>query len=190
MIAVADSALFEPILRRQKASSQRIQQQEDEIRTMQLQVQAYAQARTGYSANAKRQRLEQGKLELATLDRELVARQSALVPPERMAKMLSEIVKRNPDIELVSLRSLGASGLTSLAATAGSAPGGPAIYRHGIEITVTGSYLNMLGYVGQLERLPAKVLWGGMELQAGAYPMATLKITLYTLSPEKTWLLI
>ena len=190
MIAVADTALFEPILRRQKVSSQRIQQQEDEIRTMQLQVQAYAQARTGYSANAKRQGLEQRKLELATLDRELAARQSALVPPERMAKMLSEIVKRNPDIELVSLRSLAASGLTSLTATAAPAPGGLAMYRHGIEITVSGSYLNMLGYVGQLERLPAKIMWGGMELQAGAYPMVTLKITLYTLSPEKTWLLI
>jgi len=189
MIAVADTALFDPILRRQKASSQRIQQQEDEIRTMQLQVQAYAQARTGYSANAKRQRLEQRKLELATLDRELAARQSALVPPERMAKMLYEIVKRNPDIELVSLRSLPATGLTqSIMAVLG--PGGLALYRHGIEIAVSGSYLKMLTYVGQLERLPAKIMWGNMELQAGAYPVVTLKITFYTLSPEKTWLLI
>jgi MSHA biogenesis protein MshJ len=48
----------------------------------------------------------------------------------------------------------------------------------------------MLTYVGQLEHLPAKIMWGNMELQAGAYPVATLKITLYTLSPEKTWLLI
>jgi len=29
-----------------------------------------------------------------------------------------------------------------------------------------------------------------MELQAGAYPVVTLKITFYTFSPEKTWLLI
>src|SRR6266545_542577 len=124
-------------------------------------------------------------------DRELAGRQSALVPPERMAKMLSEIVKRNPDIELVSLRSLPATGLTqSLTAILGSAPGGVGMYRHGIEIAVSGSYLKMLNYVDQLERLPAKIMWGNMELQAGAYPVVTLKITLYTLSPEKTWLLI
>jgi MSHA biogenesis protein MshJ len=48
----------------------------------------------------------------------------------------------------------------------------------------------MLTYVNQLERLPAKIMWGNMELQAAAYPVTTLKITLYTLSPEKTWLLI
>jgi len=189
IVAIADSALFDPISRRQKVNSQRIHQQEDEIHTMQGQVQAYAQARTGDDANAKRQRLEKRKLELAALDRELAGRRSELVPPERMAKMLHEIVKRNPDIELVSLRSLPASGLAqSLTAILGS--GGLALYRHGIEITVSGSYLKMLAYVGQLERLPAKIMWGNMELQAGAYPAVTLKITLYTLSPEKTWLLI
>ena len=190
MIAVADTALFEPILHRQKANSQRIQQQEDEIRTMQLQVQAYAQARTGYSANAKRQRLEKRRVELAALDRQLAAGQSELVPPERMAKMLTEIVKRNPDVELISLRSLAATGLTqSLAPIPGSAPSGLALYRHGIEIAVSGSYLKMLNYVGQLEHLPAKIMWGNMELQS-TYPVVTLKITLYTFSPDKTWLLI
>jgi MSHA biogenesis protein MshJ len=190
IVAIADSALFEPILRRQKANSQSIQQQEDEIRTMRTQVQAYAQARTGDSTNAKRQRLEKRRVELAALDRELAAGQSELVPPERMAKMLSEIVKRNPDIELISLRSLAATGLTqSLAPIPGSAPSGLALYRHGIEIAVSGSYLKMLNYVGQLERLPAKIMWGNMELQS-AYPVVTLKITLYTFSPDKTWLLI
>jgi MSHA biogenesis protein MshJ len=190
IIAIADSALFEPISRRQKVNSQRIHQQEDEIRTMQGQVQAYAQARTGDNSGARRERLEKRKLELAALDRELASRRSELVPPERMAKMLYEIVKRNPDIELVSLRSLPATGLAqSLTAVLGLS-GGLALYRHGIEITVSGSYLKMLNYVGQLERLPAKIMWGNMELQAGAYPVVTLKITLYTLSPEKTWLLI
>ena len=191
IVGIADSALFEPILRRQKANSQSIQQQEDEIRTMRTQVQVYAQARTGDSANAKRQRLEKRRAELAALDRQLAAGQSELVPPERMAKMLSEIVKRNPDVELISLRSLAATGLTqSLAPMPGSALAGLALYRHGIEIVVSGSYLKMLNYVGQLERLPAKIMWGNMELQAGAYPVVTLKITLYTFSPEKTWLLI
>jgi MSHA biogenesis protein MshJ len=187
LIAIVDSALLDPILRRQKASSQRIQQQQDEVRAMQAQVQAYAQARSGDGASAKGQRFEKRKAELAALDREMAEKHRGLVTSERMAKMLSEIVKRNPDIELVSLRTLTATGLAS---TPGSAPGGSGIYRHGVEIAVSGSYLKMLNYVSQLERLPAKIFWGNMELQAGAYPQATLKITLYTLSPEKTWLLI
>jgi MSHA biogenesis protein MshJ len=185
LVAFADSALLEPILKRQKASSQRIQQQQDEIRAMQAQVQAYAQARSGDGASGKRQRFDKGGSELAALDREIAEKQRGLVTPERMAKMLSEIVRRDPDIELVSLRTLPATGLAS---AWGSALSG--IYRHGIEVAVAGSYFKTLNYVGQLERLPAKILWGNMELQAGAYPKVTLKITLYTLSPEKTWLSI
>jgi MSHA biogenesis protein MshJ len=190
-VAIADNALFEPILRRQKAGAQSIQLQEDEIRTMRLQVQAYAQARVGDSANARRQRLAERKIEIAALDRELATKQSELVTPERMAKMLSEIVRRNPDIELVSLRTLAATGLSqTLTAAPGSVPGDLAMYRHGIEVVVSGNYLKMLNYVSQLERLPARIVWGNMELQAGAYPVVTLKITLYTFSPEKIWLLI
>ena len=191
LVALADSAFFDPILRRQKASSQTIQQQQDEIRAMQVQLQASAQARVSDGANAKRQRFEKRKTELAALDREIATGQRELVTPEHMAKMLSEIVKRNPDVELVSLRKLPAAGLSpSAGAIAGSAPEESGLYRQGIEITVSGSYLKMLGYVSQLERLSSKIFWGNMDLRAGAYPKVTLKITLYTLSPEKTWLLI
>jgi len=189
LIAIADSAFFDPILRRKKACSQKIQQQQDEIRAMQAQLQAFAQARLSDGANAKRQRFEKRKVELAALNREIAASQRELVTPEQMAKMLSEIVKRNPNVELVSMRKLAAAGL-SPAATPDSAPEGSALYRHGIEIAVSGTYLNMLSYVSQLERLSAKIVWGSMDLQAGVYPKVTLRITLYTLSPDKTWLLI
>jgi len=189
LVAIADSVFFDPILRRQKASSQKIQQQQDEIRAMQAQLQAFAQARLSDGANAKRQRFEKRKVELAALNREIAASQRELVTPEQMAKMLSEIVKRNPNVELVSMRKLAAAGL-SPAATPDSAPEGSALYRHGIEIAVSGTYLNMLSYVSQLERLSAKIVRGNMDLQAGVYPKVTLRITLYTLSPDKTWLLI
>jgi len=188
LVAIADSAFFEPILRRQKLGSQSTQQQQEEIRAMQAQLQAFSQARVSDGPNAKGQRFEKRKIELAALDREIATGQRELVTPEHMAEMLSEIVKRNPDVELVSRRKLPAAGLSpSAEAIPGSAPG---LYRHGIEITVSGSYLKMLGYVGQLERLSAKIFWGNMDLQAGVYPKVTLKITLYTLSPDKTWLLI
>lgn len=187
LVGIADNGLLEPILRRQKIDSQLNQQQTDEIHAMQTQLQAYAQARLGEGANAKRQRLEKRVAELAALDRELAGRQSELITPDRMTKMLSEILKRNPEIELVSLRSIAATGLTQLPTML---TGGATMYRHGIEVTVSGTYLRLLGYLAELERNPAKIFWGNMELQAGTYPQATLKVTLYTLSPDKTWLLI
>ena len=189
LVAIADSAFFEPILRRQKAGSQMIQQQQDEIHTMQMQLQAFTQARLSAGASAKQQRLDKRRLELAALDRDIAAKQSELVTPERMAKMLAAIFKRNRDVELVSFKSLAVASLASSQKSKDSSPAESSLYRHGVELVVSGSYLNMLGYVSELERLPAKIFWGNMDLQA-AYPLATLKITLYTLSPDKTWLLI
>ena len=187
IVLVADNVLLEPILRRQKINSQLNQQQQDEIRTMQAQLQAYAQARVSEGAKAKRQRFEKRKAELVELDRELAGKQGELVTPDRMTRMLSEILKRSPEVELVSLRALPPTGLTQVPGQSGAAA---ALYRHGIEIVVSGTYFRMLGYVTELERNRARIFWGDMDLQAGAYPVVTLKVTLYTLSPEKTWLLI
>src|SRR5213079_2363132 len=131
VVAITDSALFDPILRRQKVSSQRIHQQEDEVRTMQAQVQVYAQGRTGDNANAKVQRLEKLKIELAALDRELGARRSELVPPERMAKMLYEIVKRHTSIKRGSQRSSRTSGSPHWLRTR-KCPGSLSLYHNGI----------------------------------------------------------
>jgi MSHA biogenesis protein MshJ len=186
IVFVVDSALIEPLVQRQKVNSLKNQQQQDEVRAMQMQLQAYAQARVSDGASAKRQRLDKYRAEIAALDRELGGRQGELVTPDRMTRMLSEILKRNPGVELVSLRSLPATGLTQVPTTA---PAGAVLYRHGIEVTVSGDYFKTLSYLGDLERNPAKILWGAMDLQA-SYPKVTLKITLYTLSPEKTWLLI
>lgn len=186
IVFVADSVLLEPLLQRQKVNSQRNQQQQDEVRAMQMKLQAFAQARVSEGAMAKRQRLEKRTAELAALERQLGGRQSQLVTPESMTRTLSEMLKRNPDVELVSLRSLGTTPLTQ--APSGAASG--ALYRHGIELTVSGSYFRILNYLAELERNPAKIFWGDLDLQAGAYPRVTLKITLYMLSPEKTWLLI
>jgi len=187
VVLIADSALLEPILRRQRINSQLNQQQQDEIRTMQTQLQAYAQARVSEGAKAKRQRFEKRKTELVELDRELSGKQGELVTPDRMTRMLSEILKRSPEVELISLRALPPTSLTQVPGQSGAAA---ALYRHGIEITVSGTYFRMLGYVSELERNRARIFWGDMDLQAGTYPIVTLKVTLYTLSPEKTWLLI
>ena len=185
LVMIADSALFEPFLSRQKANSQKIQQQQDEIRAMQVQLQAYAQSGLSTTAVAKRQRVEKRKEDLVALDREIATKQGELVTPERMAQMLADILRRNPDMELVGMRTLAATDFSQ----SGSA-GGLGMYRHGVEITVAGTYINLLNYVAQLERMPVRLFWGGMDLQVGAYPRCTMKLTVYTLSTEKTWLVI
>ena len=62
------------------------------------------------------------------------------------------------------------------------------LYRHGVEIVLQGSYLDMVSYMDALQALPAQLFWGKAELAAGQYPNARLKLTLYTLSLDQKWM--
>ena len=62
------------------------------------------------------------------------------------------------------------------------------LYRHGVEIVVQGSYLEMINYMQALEALPVQLFWGGARLDAQQYPDARLTLTLYTLSLDEKWM--
>lgn len=62
------------------------------------------------------------------------------------------------------------------------------LYRHGVEIVVQGSYLEMINYMQALEALPVQLFWGGARLDAQQYHEARLTLTLYTLSLDEKWM--
>jgi MSHA biogenesis protein MshJ len=81
------------------------------------------------------------------------------------------------------------------AAPAPAAAGQPApakprelLYRHGVEIVVQGSYLDMISYMAALEALPTQLFWGKASLDAQQYPNSRLTLTLYTLSLDQKWM--
>ena len=79
-------------------------------------------------------------------------------------------------------------------ATVPSAPAAPSakphelLYRHGVEIVLQGSYLDMVNYMDELERLPVQLFWGKASLDAQQYPNSRLTLTLYTLSLDSKWM--
>ena len=60
----------------------------------------------------------------------------------------------------------------------------------GVDLEVEGSYEALLAYCQALEALPQHVLWGGMHLKADRHPRLVLTLRLYTLSPDRNWLVI
>jgi MSHA biogenesis protein MshJ len=71
-----------------------------------------------------------------------------------------------------------------------STPLGKHVFKHGVRITVRGSYPDMLRYLETLEHLKAQMFWGRAELTVTRYPVAELTLTVYTLSLDKTWLVV
>jgi MSHA biogenesis protein MshJ len=72
------------------------------------------------------------------------------------------------------------------AAVAAAAP--PLLYRHGVEVTVRGNYLDMVNYMDALESMPTQLFWGRAQLEVEEYPSSRLTLTLYTLSLDQKWM--
>lgn len=139
----------------------------------------------------------------------LSKRRDRLVPPERMPKLIEEVIARVPNLELVELRSVAPTALfenekkaadsgkprdakadpKADAKAASAAESGPGIFRHGVIVEVRGDYLELLQYVRALERLPLQVFWNEVMVrndEASGKPV--MRLSLFTLSLEKTWL--
>ncbi len=137
-------------------------------------------------------RLRQRQLneELGRLDERLKALTVDLISPRDMAGVLREVLTRQKGLKLVRLENLPAVELLPAVENASGAEGEEHInlYRHPVHIVVSGTYLQALAYLRDLEKLPRKLFWDDLEIVVGEYPQAEISLTVYTLSHRKGWI--
>ena len=189
-VAFAWNGFLDPSLERQKGYTNTLAQKQREIVVLQTQLGALMQARAKEANGLDRQNLAAERRKLAELNRMIDAKQREMVPPDRMANLLSDMLKTRRNVEIKGMRSLAAAPIAVVQADAGGQGSAASVYRYGVELTVAGQYLDLLNYLAAIEKLPAKIFWGGLSLEAAQYPRNVLKLTVYTLSPEKKWLQI
>ena len=189
---VADAVWLTPTFKQWSQARARETQAATTLQALQADV-----TQRGNEARAAEQQL---KTELAAL-RERVAKADAdlreagasLVNAREIVPVLDRLLAQSGALRLRSMQSIGRNpvGVVSAAsasAGAAQAPQGAALYRHGVELTVEGSYADLLAYVRAIEALPQRVLWGGMELKVEQYPKVLLTLRLFTLSQDREWL--
>lgn len=134
---------------------------------------------------AAREALAAQEAHLATLNAELESRGRSLIPPERMVQVLKDVVHDQAGVRIVGFKTLTPRPVALPDAPEGSAPG---FYRHGFEITVSGSYADLVAYLERLEALPWHLSWIEATLDASARPDLKLTLIVRTLSMEEAWL--
>ncbi|MCX8085734.1 MAG: type II secretion system protein GspM [Rhodocyclaceae bacterium] len=171
-------------------------QQQAEQEQLRAQLLALASNRSDPDAvnRAELQRLQQ---QLADVEREIERFDRLLVAPTEAPVLLQTLLARHRGLSLVSLTTLPPEPLIAPPKSEKGESAKPAernlagnLYQHGIEIKIAGSYPELLAYVSELERLPQKLLWGGMRLVVTEHPVSELTITVYTLSLESAWLVV
>lgn len=139
--------------------------------------------------------------QLAEIDQSMQGLQRGLVPPERMAKLLEEMLTRSRGLQLIALRTLPVQRFEAIGAAPAAGPGektakpaprenGRTIYQHSFELTLQGTYADLHDFLAQLEKLPWQMFWGRISVDTEQYPRLRVTLTVQTLSLSKAWLIV
>lgn len=218
VIFLGNLLFLEPLAQKNRAFSSIIAEQRAEIDKLDRQIADAKRALNEDPDAAAKARIKQVEARIAEIDNSLQGVRQQLVPPERMAGLLEDLLKRNRRLQLVRIQTLPLEGILddkaadkpdpadalNRAIGESDAPAAPAaptpavkppagladqnIFKHGVELTLRGSYLDMLDYLTQIEQLPWRMYWGRLQLDARDPKKPTLVLTLYTLSLDKAWL--
>ena len=195
-----DTLLLSPVLARRKAALDQYSQRQNEIKIFSPQLDALARGKTVDPDAPQRAQLEALRQKIAEFESEAKEHSLQLISAQRMRTVLQQILASRPGLELVELKTLPQSTITlegeaqkpAGAAKAPEAPGERAqtatLYKHGVQLTVRGRYLDLLAYLKQIEALPARLYWDKLELTVLEHPTIAMRFTLYTVSLDKAWI--
>jgi MSHA biogenesis protein MshJ len=193
---IMDTLAITPAQRQSGTMAKAIADKQSELAKSESDVAALRLKRTQDPDAEARARISELEKRIAEIDGQLKSAKTQIVPPEKMAGLLQQLLRSNKRLDLVSLRSTApeamgrAEGVAAAPKQERTMAPAEALYRQGMELTLSGSYADMLDYVAQIEQLPWKIFWGRLEMKVEEYPRAKLTLNVYTLSLDRTWLSI
>ncbi len=123
-----------------------------------------------------------------------------LIPPEQMTTVIESLLKKQVSLKLIKLQNLAAHSLLDTQTTLTNEKANnseientkstntPMVYKHGLSIEFSGTYLDTLAYLSDLEKANWKFYWDELQIDTINYPTLVIKIKVYTLSLTADWL--
>jgi MSHA biogenesis protein MshJ len=197
---VYDALVLQPLEARKKRLTLQVAESRQSVRAADNVVRA--QESVVDPAAVKRSYREALVKQLAEIDQSMQGLQRGLVPPERMAKVLEDMLAGSRGLQLMSLRTLPAhrfetpgAGPAPKAAEKGTRPAPPgatdrSVYEHSFEITLQGTYTDVHEYLARLEKMPWRMFWGRISVNTDHHPTLRVTLRVQTLSLSKAWLVV
>ena len=175
LVVLAYVLMIEPVLVRQKRLIDQANRNQSQLNAVRSQIEGVLKGQGGAEKDPEVAALRELELKVADAERKLVQRKQAYVAPARLPTLLKDLLGPARSVRLEGFRTLPATPVGV----------GGMLYRHGVELTLKGGYFELTQYLADLERLPARMLWGPAEMQVEKYPEVRLTLQLHVLSPER-----
>ena len=176
VIAFVHVLLIEPALVRQKQLIDRVNRDQSQLAAVRAQIGSILKEQESGRRDPEQVALMELEARVAAGEKALAERRRGFIAPTRLPALVRSLLGPDAAVRLEALRVVPGAPVE----------GAAGFYRHGVELTLRGGYFDLLQYLAQLERLPARLLWGRTELLVEKYPEVRLTVQVRTLSTEPT----
>ncbi len=206
IVYIAFMVFIDPAQQRKKVVSAELEKQRAEMQVLQIQIADLAAKRGDPDAANLARRNGLGE-QIAGIEVSLKDMNQTLVPAQNMKALLQEMLTHQPRLQLVALKTLPVTPLVekkekaektektdaangAVPAPVNTPPVESNVFKHGVEITLQGSYADLYEYLTRVEKLQWRMFWSRASLNAEDSPRLRLTVTIYTLSLDKAWLVV
>ena len=174
VIALAHTLLIEPVLARQKRLIDAVNRDHSQIGAVRSQIESTLKEQELGRKDPAMAALLELEARVAQAEKTLTERKQGFIAPTRLPVLLRNLLGPGQTLRLESLRVLPGTPVEGQAG----------FYHHGVELTLMGSYFELVQYLAQLEKLPGRLVWGRTELQVERYPQVRLTVQVGTISTQ------
>ncbi len=117
-----------------------------------------------------------------TLDSQISEITDGMIAPQDMPEILGEMLSERYGLTIQSVKSQAAKRIM---VADEQQQNGAAIYRHDLELSLSGSFFQVKDYLAAVESLPSKLIWDRLEYVVEEYPKGRLNLQVHTLSSRE-----
>ena len=174
VIAFAHVVLIEPVLVKQKQLIDRVNRDQSQLAAVRAQIGSVLKEQESGRKDPEQLALMELEARVKESEKALAGRRGGFIAPTRLPALVRSLLGPDAAVRLEALRVVPGAPVE----------GATGFYRHGVELTLRGGYFDLLQYLAQLEKLPARLLWGRTELLVEKYPEVRLTVQVRTVSTE------
>ena len=174
VIALAHVLLIEPVLVKQKRLIDGVNRNQSQLSAVRGQIESFLKEQESGRKDPEQIALAELEARVARAEKTLAERKRGFIAPTRLPALLRSLLGPGHSLAMESLRVVPGTQVE----------GSSGFYRHGVELTLKGSYFELVQYLSQLEKLPARLIWGRTELQVEQYPEVRLTVQVRTVSSQ------
>lgn len=189
------TAFIEPVANNIQKINTEIQKNESEQHSLELQLNILTQKSIHPTKSAEKIKAEALNENVALLSDKIEHLKSALISPKKVPDLLNDLLSQDQNLRLVNLKTLDSTGLFAHNEKHANHAHALPVFKHGVEMTIEGRYLDLTQYIEKLERMPWHILWEKAVIEVeknpeSPFPLSQLTLVVYSLSLDKAWLSI